>query len=381
MEPDETSVSDTVPDKGTPARTAPGTPATFVESGPQSQPPVPSTQGEEATFDPVQRLRYLHQERRAEDERREHGRMEDEQDVGQQAPADEDEFDDRATLQMTFDWLKSDERRKAWRAILIFVGIPALFTLIVAALGYLFRVLTISGHHYLNFVYGGGAVTFLAAYISFPIYLGRRRRYLRAKRFEIEESRRPSGVRAFIDEALDTKAPVSADTSSTELQTAVLWADNVERLDRYHKLVTNQADSSYLMVQLAAAAGFLILLSAAIAAALAHTNLASGVAGGLGTLGAGIAAYIGRTFQRSYEQANNRLLNYFQQPLDLSRILISRMLLGEMTTPMAKDEAVLVIIEASMSGGKVFPEEFKSRRAKNADKALSRDRRIILPTS
>jgi hypothetical protein len=274
----------------------------------------------------------------------------------------------RHARQVAFDiWVKSPERRGALRAIAAIVGPPGLFGLVIGCLGYFFRVRTIGGHPYYYILIGAGGITFMAGYASTLAYVVRRKRFIERRVSEQGELQQATPLRTFVDEVTATKAvPGNAETNTNSLQTAVLWADTVERLDRYHKLVTNQADTSYLMAQLAAVSGFLILLSAAIAAVFAHTNLASGVVGGLGALGAGIATYIGKTFQRSYEQANSRLLAYFQQPLDLSRILISKSLLDQLG-PKAKDEAVLIMIETAVSGGKWLPERPASRRPSGTD--------------
>ena len=126
-----------------------------------------------------------------------------------------------------------------------------------------------------------------------------------------------------------------------------LWPATMKPLDRYHRLVQSQADSSYFMAQLAAGAGFAVLLGAAVVAGTARTGTASGVAGGLGAFGGAIAAYVARTFQRSYEQATTRLLSYFQQPLDLSRLLAAERLLVGLDGD-ARNQAVLAIINAAV---------------------------------
>jgi hypothetical protein len=275
---------------------------------------------------------------------------------------------DRDRQRAINDWTKSNERTSALRAIIVFIAVPGIFSAVIAVLGYFFNVRTIGGHLYWQVLIGGGGATFLAAYVSAFAFIARRGRYVKRRVFELEDSQSAGPLRTFQSAVMEASAAsATADEQSDALKISILWTDTVERLDRYHKLVTDQADSSYLMTQLAAAAGFLILLSAAIVAAFAHTNLASGVAGGLGALGAAIAAYIGKTFQRSYEQANNRLLAYFQQPLDLSRVLISESLLHHLSPP-AKDTAVLAMIEAAVSGGKGLPEKDITRPVNAANK-------------
>jgi hypothetical protein len=230
-------------------------------------------------------------------------------------------------------------------------AVPAAFGLSFAIVDFVMHIRTFDGYRTEILAAGGGFLCFIVLYFSLPLMATRRRRFIRNRIFELEETQPDGNLQTLADEMAANAVRVLpvGESETSDLRTAVLWADTVERLDRYHRLVTSQADTSYLMAQVAAAAGFIVLLSAVIVAAFANSDIASGVAGGLGALGAGIAAYIGKTFQRSYEQATSRLLAYFQQPLALSRILMSERLLDHLSPP-AKDQAVLAMIDAAISG-------------------------------
>jgi len=260
------------------------------------------------------------------------------------------------------DWIKSTDRRKALRSVAMAAAVPAAFGLAFAVMDFVAHVPTFDRYSTKVPAAGGAILCFLILYFSMPLMVMKRSRFIRSRIFELEEAQPDGKLQVLADEiaASAARALPSTEPEHTDLRTAVLWADTVERLDRYHRLVTSQADTSYLMAQIAAAAGFVVLLSAVVVAAFANTEIASGVAGGLGALGAAIAAYIGKTFQRSYEQATTRLLAYFQQPLALSRILMSERLLDHLSAA-AKDQAVLSMIQAAISGSNGDPPEMQSR--------------------
>jgi hypothetical protein len=118
---------------------------------------------------------------------------------------------------------------------------------------------------------------------------------------------------------------------SGELELAALWKVTQQRLDYYHRIVTQQARQSFRNAQVATFVGLIILFAAAAAAFISKSTIGSIVAGSLGAIGAAISGYIGRTFIRSQETAATQLRSYFDQPLEFSRYLAAERLIPNLT--------------------------------------------------
>ncbi|NEA23894.1 hypothetical protein [Actinomadura bangladeshensis] len=115
------------------------------------------------------------------------------------------------------------------------------------------------------------------------------------------------------------------------LSLTALWEVTHSRLDYYHQIATGQADRSFRNAQRAMSIGFgLMVVFAALAAFLSRNAVASVVAGSLGAVSAGFAAYISRTFVRSQESAATHLRSYFNQPLEFSRYLAAERMLNSL---------------------------------------------------
>ncbi len=111
---------------------------------------------------------------------------------------------------------------------------------------------------------------------------------------------------------------------------AALWRATQARLDYYHQIATSQSQRSFRYGQLAAVAGFVVVVVSAAAAALASSTGAAIAAAVTGVAGGGLGGYIGATFMRAQESATTQLRAYFDQPLELSRVLAAERLLDRL---------------------------------------------------
>ncbi|MFG1857037.1 hypothetical protein ACGFJT_34735 [Actinomadura geliboluensis] len=115
--------------------------------------------------------------------------------------------------------------------------------------------------------------------------------------------------------------------SAGNLELGVLWSRTEERLRVYHTIATRQANISFISAQAAICIGFIVVLAAAIMAMNADKDSTRIVLGVLGTAGAALSAYIGRTFIRSQENAATHLRTYFGQPQETFRFLVAERLI------------------------------------------------------
>jgi hypothetical protein len=158
---------------------------------------------------------------------------------------------------------------------------------------------------------------------------------------------------------------VKLDQRDKGLELSKLWTLTHRRLDLYHQIVTGQARRSFGAAQISMAIGFVVLIVFCVLVIKAPTSAASVTVGGLGAVGAAIAAYIGRTFIRSHEVAASHLREYFDQPSELSHYLLAERLLAD-AQDLAPDQRdatlsslVLAIARAGRENAK--PEEAKPK--------------------
>ena len=127
-----------------------------------------------------------------------------------------------------------------------------------------------------------------------------------------------------------------------------LWDEAQGRLEKYHELAVIQGRQSFRMLLLFSALGFGLLVFV-VWKATEVESAAGGVAlGAAGTAGTALTAYIGRTFMRAYQDANERLIDYFKEPLHMSRLLASERLLNRMKETQ-RDEAIRRIIANALT--------------------------------
>ncbi|QKG21037.1 TRADD-N-associated membrane domain-containing protein [Actinomadura verrucosospora] len=114
---------------------------------------------------------------------------------------------------------------------------------------------------------------------------------------------------------------------NASLELSDLWVLNQRRLDLYHQIATNQAKSSFRYAQLAAGLGFLVLIGAAVTVWFSDSTTTAVTTGAIGVFGGSLGAYLGGTFMNVQRAAAEQLRQYFDHPLELSKILISERLL------------------------------------------------------
>jgi len=128
---------------------------------------------------------------------------------------------------------------------------------------------------------------------------------------------------------LQTARLTAREPVSDRLSLPALWEVTHSRLDLYHQIVTGQARRSFLTAQIAIVVGFLLLIAFAVLATQSRTIAGAITTRALGTVSAGLAGYISRTFIRSQESAAAHLHAYFEQPLQFARYLAAERLLAD----------------------------------------------------
>lgn len=118
-------------------------------------------------------------------------------------------------------------------------------------------------------------------------------------------------------------------TGGTTPEFGSLWAATQKRISFYHEIATDQARRSFLSSQIAASAGFLVVVLVAIFAAFSRKGTGAIAAGVIGTAGAGLSAYVGATFAKAQASASAQLRAFFLQPVDFSRALGAERLLDK----------------------------------------------------
>jgi hypothetical protein len=136
------------------------------------------------------------------------------------------------------------------------------------------------------------------------------------------------------------------------LRLGTLWNLTQDRLKVYHEIATRQANASFRNAQYAITGGFAVVIVSAFAAFLAKNATASIVAGTLGTVGAALSAYIGKTFLRLQESAASHLRSYFDQPQEQFRYLSAERLLKSLDTSEQKSAAVAELMRSIVSNQK-----------------------------
>jgi hypothetical protein len=119
-------------------------------------------------------------------------------------------------------------------------------------------------------------------------------------------------------------------------------------LDQYHRIATDQAESSFKSSKRAMWCGFAWLLMCFTAAILIPaTKEAQLLVGTLAATGGALSGFLGRTYIRVYERSLQQLNRYFEQPLVNSYLLSAERIVGEMDE--GQDEAYKEILRRLLS--------------------------------
>ncbi|MEV6644262.1 hypothetical protein [Amycolatopsis sp. NPDC051371] len=146
---------------------------------------------------------------------------------------------------------------------------------------------------------------------------------------------------------VDASVGGERDSNAHDLTLTDLWHQNQERLSAYHTMATGQAAKSYRNGQNATVAGFVVLLFSVIFASVTSSLTGALAAGGIGAVGAVLTAYLTRTFLRMHESSSRQLRSYFDQPVDLSRILAAERLLNMISDDARRGEAIVELIRTN----------------------------------
>jgi hypothetical protein len=106
------------------------------------------------------------------------------------------------------------------------------------------------------------------------------------------------------------------------------------------------------MLLLFSGLGFGLLAFVVWKATQVHSAPGGFALGSAGVAGAALSGYIGRTFMRAYRDANQRLIDYFAEPLDMSRLLAAERLLKTVSVG-ERDRVVKTIIDSALGGSQV----------------------------
>jgi hypothetical protein len=136
--------------------------------------------------------------------------------------------------------------------------------------------------------------------------------------------------------------------SGQELQLPMVWEYTQDRLNVYHQIATDQSQRSFRSAQVAGGAGFLVVIGAIVAAVAARRSLGVTITlASVGTIGAGLSAYINSTFMKSQMAAADQLRQFFTQPVEFLRTISAERLLDKLDTD-HRSSAVQQIIKSMM---------------------------------
>jgi len=148
--------------------------------------------------------------------------------------------------------------------------------------------------------------------------------------------------------AIAEVSTIGGEHGERQLELSALWDVTHERLNLYHTIATQQAETSFRRAQGAIIAGFSLLALAIIVSFFSNGTIGGIVTGLLGAASAGLAGYLGRTFLRAQETAAQHLRAYFLQPLEFSRYLFAERLL-ETLDPRERSDGILTLVRGLAS--------------------------------
>lgn len=238
-------------------------------------------------------------------------------------------------------WEKSLERQEFAKKRLTFLISGGI--ILVVGLAMLFTSES-SDDHSLDLLVGGSFVIVAAivgtGFSIHQLHLSYQYKFHRNQRLGLIES---------IDQKTEELAATAVDG---KLDLPSLWANTQERLSTYHSIATDQAANSFRVGQRFAVGGFLLILTAGVAAVFAHTPEGSIAAGAVGVVGAAMSSYIGATFMKSQSEASAQLREFFNQPVEFSRVLsIERLIqtLEEKDRPAAVQDVIRSMMPSGSS--------------------------------
>ena len=146
-------------------------------------------------------------------------------------------------------------------------------------------------------------------------------------------------------EAAERERAKTLGTTTHDSVLGRLLEANRDVLRAYQEPVRRQAESSYLFAQIALAIGLCVLIAGILLALLVNDDTSKTVAAGLTAIGGALSGYIGRTYLRVYDRAQQQLNYYFEEPLITSYFLNAERV-AERLDGVEQDNALKTIVEA-----------------------------------
>ncbi|GAB2736770.1 TRADD-N-associated membrane domain-containing protein [Sinomonas soli] len=156
-----------------------------------------------------------------------------------------------------------------------------------------------------------------------------------------------TGLRALLDAVREREQEAAAAIGATDdeaVRWTSLWTVTQERMDAYHEIATGQARQSFRnSVWAMGIGGVFVLVFGALA--LQASSVAGAVSAGAVSVASGAAsAYIGATFIRAQFEAMRQLRQFFNQPVEFTRILAAERLIDSLE-PEDRARAVHLLLE------------------------------------
>jgi hypothetical protein len=139
------------------------------------------------------------------------------------------------------------------------------------------------------------------------------------------------------------EAEQTAADSDLEVDFASLWRRNQHRLQEYHRIVLNHAESSRDLTTGVLLAGFAIVAVLGILASRAGDVTSAVATSVAATAGATVTAFIARNVLRNTETSTSEVNQFFRNPMEMERTLAAERLI-EMMSEKERDAARLLVI-------------------------------------
>ncbi|MEU5311874.1 hypothetical protein [Streptomyces sp. NPDC021562] len=138
-----------------------------------------------------------------------------------------------------------------------------------------------------------------------------------------------------------------------ETELATLMGLNQGQIDRYHEIVTEQADKAFKSSRTAMGVGLLLLVCAAIAGAYVPLEQVRWFIGALAAFSTMLSGYLTKTYLALYKESIGQLNRYFDQPVLNSHYLTAERLAEALDPPDAVEVRRQIINEVLAASSKV----------------------------
>lgn len=147
-----------------------------------------------------------------------------------------------------------------------------------------------------------------------------------------------------VNELEDEEKRLANESKDGNFKLTTLWLVTQKRINVYHNIATNQAESSFRVGRIVSLVGFLAVVALGVLAAFATNGTAAIAASVVGVAAAGMSGYIGATFMKAQAEASTQLRQFFLQPVETARLLALERLV-ETLEPEHRTQAVMEIVK------------------------------------